>query len=1115
MNRVFRTLLTGIPVLVLSTAMVFAQGTGQISGRVTDATGAVLPGVDVALTQTGTGVVRSAVSNETGSFNFAALNPAQYQLEVSLPGFQTFIQTDIGLQVNDALVIDAVLQVGQVAQTIEVTANSEIQVETRTLGISDVIENQRIVELPLNGRQVTDLITLAGGAVEVGDSPPWSMETGVNISVAGGTRFGVAYSLDGATHSNPYDATSYPVPFPDALQEFSVNRSSQGAQTGRATGAAVNAVTQTGTNELHGNVFWFVRNAVFNARQGTARTKDQLKRNQYGFTVGGPLVENKLFAFGGFEGTKIRTSGSTRTSVVPTAAMLAGDWTAYNACFNPRYNGSPEGRDFADGTIDPTLFSNAAKLISARLPAAEDACGNVTWGVPTANDNKQFISRLDYQANQDHSFFGRAIFSLQDAPPLYTDGSSNVLTTANITGVDDVHTGITFGETWLISPTMINSARFAFNRIGMTHAGARFFNPEEVGVLNTWSSVPNHWSLNAGSFRFGSGVRGLALMVNNQYQISDDVTMTKGNHQIGFGGSWNRTYVTAEHHVRSVSPLTIGSNVTGNNLSDFMLGRVGRLLQSMPNPLAEYQDYIGLYISDTWRATDNLTFNLGVRWEPYLPQFGYEDVSGAVRQYTFSREGFMSGVQSTVFPGAPGGFLYPGDNGYANGTAGTDNNFNQWLPRVGLSWDPTGEGRTSIRSGFGLAYDVLNMQLRHQAAVSSPWSGEVQRTNLSLDNVWEGVAGGNPFPFDWQQNALFLPNGTYMSNEPSTGTPYTISWNLGVQQQIGDTLLSVTYLGSQGVHLPNVSPRNPIQVLTAGTHPGLFPDASVDSCVLEGRTFTPCNQRGSRSQRRELRLWAQANGTAAQKTESLLLGYIDAYASEGTSTYHGLLTSIRGQVAGINLNANHTWSQCISDYTQSFVPGVRANYKVGHDRGHCIADRRHIFNLTAVASTPEFANRGANAILGDWTFSTILRMSSGRYLDIDTGADYSGQDQRDQRPNQIMDNIRLDGSGELNTRLFNPAAFAPVCPTSASCGQFGDVGYRSALGIGSWDLDVALSRAFNITENQSFEVRAEAFNLTNSMKAINPSGNWSSGQFGFIRRVEDPRIMQFALKYTF
>jgi hypothetical protein len=338
------------------------------------------------------------------------------------------------------------------------------------MSIGTMMERERILELPLGGRKVTDLVVLTGAAVQVGQSPTWGMNTGVNISAAGGRGFGVGYSLDGAMHTNRFDATNMPLPFPDSLQEFRVNTSTQDASTARSSGASVSSVTKSGTNAFHGDAFWYVRNAVFNAQQASATRKDQLKRNQFGGTVGGPVLKNKLFFFAGYQGTEERNTPSGTLSIVPTAAILRGDWTRFNQCFSP--NWKDKTSDLAKGSIDPAKYSKAAMLLAAKLPQPQDDCGNLRWGSPIINSEKQIVQRVDYQRSAKQSFFGRYFTVMQDSPVPYDKAN---LLTAGPSGNADRARMLVGGHTWVINPNMVNTARFTNNRISVYKIGSSVF----------------------------------------------------------------------------------------------------------------------------------------------------------------------------------------------------------------------------------------------------------------------------------------------------------------------------------------------------------------------------------------------------------------------------------------------------------------------------------------------------------------------------------------------------------------------------------------------------------------------------------------------------------------
>src|SRR5437870_2251375 len=403
MKRLVQFLTIVIVISLLACNSLWAQATAQISGTVKDQTGAVLPGVEVTATQTGTGVPRSAVTNETGSYVLANLPLGPYRVEAALAGFRTYVQTGIVLQVNSNPVINPILEVGQIADQIEVQADATL-VETRNTGIGQVIDNVRVLELPLNGRQAQELIFLSGGAVGGGKQNSNRNYPTDSISLAGGMDNGLTYLLDGGTHNDPFNNLNLPLPFPDALQEFKVETSAVPAQYGQHSAGAINAVTKSGSNDLHGDLFEFVRNGAMNARNTFALQRDSLKRNQYGGVVGGPIVKNKLFFFGGYQGTYERSAPTDQRSFIPTAAMLEGDFTAVTspACVSGVRQITLRA-PFVDNRIDPTQLSVPAVNMVKRLPTPVDECGLVQYGRRTNSNEHIFIGKMDYALNDKHS----------------------------------------------------------------------------------------------------------------------------------------------------------------------------------------------------------------------------------------------------------------------------------------------------------------------------------------------------------------------------------------------------------------------------------------------------------------------------------------------------------------------------------------------------------------------------------------------------------------------------------------------------------------------------------------------------------------------------------------
>src|SRR5258706_8958757 len=435
MVRVPRVLL-GLFALLLVSTSAWAQATAQINGSVADSSGAVLPGVTVVAVQTETGIRREVVSDENGSFALLNLPTGPYRLEASLAGFRSFAQTGIVLQVNSNPVIKVTLQLGELAETVQVVGAAPL-VETRNPAVGQVIENARIEALPLEGRNPTALIVLAGAAADTGAPSSRSMTSSRGISIAGGQAFGVAYLLDGAVHNNAFDGFNMPLPFPDALQEFKVETSSQNAQNGTHAGGTGSLVTKSGTNQLHGDAFEFARHHRFNATSpfaginpATGKRRDNgLERNQFGGVLGGPILKNRLFFFGAYQSSRSTQTPADPVAFVPTAAMMAGDFTAAASAAGNTRGALTLGAPFVNNRITPAQISPAALAIAKRLPTTTDPCGRVTYSNPTKPIENQTIGKVDWQINQNHALFGRYIVSTTFWYPPFVN-SGNLLSTS-------------------------------------------------------------------------------------------------------------------------------------------------------------------------------------------------------------------------------------------------------------------------------------------------------------------------------------------------------------------------------------------------------------------------------------------------------------------------------------------------------------------------------------------------------------------------------------------------------------------------------------------------------------------------------------------------------------
>ena len=1092
--RTLRDVVVSGLVLLLTSTPARAQATAELSGRVTDESAAVLPGVTVAVTQTDTGFTRTVVTDDAGRWVMPNLPIGPYRLEISLQGFRTYVQTGIVLQVDARPTINASLAVGNVEETISVDAAAPL-VDVRSAGISAVVEQERIVELPLQGRQVTDLIVLAGAAVETGRPNSRNFQGGVNISVAGGLQFGVAYTLDGAVHNDPQNSASLPLPFPDALQEFRVATSGLAAQSGMRSAASVNAVTKSGTNTLHGNAFEFIRDKRFNATSPFAaigpdgkRFDDGLKRNQYGGTVGGPIVRDKLFYFAGYQGTRTRQTPPDLIAFVPTPAMLAGDFTTFAS---PACQGRQVtlGAGFVDNRIDPARFSPAAVKMASFLPKTTDPCGQITYSQPDDRDEGQYVGRIDYQLGGNHSVFGRYMAS-RDKKPSAFGTTDNVLTTVN-PSIDNLAQALTLGDTTVFGNNTVNALRFAFNRTAVNRDNDPYFDPPSLGIKASTYVPGSMIVVVTGGFNIAAATATRGIADNNSFQINDDVTLVRGNHQIALGGSLAHFRVSFRTWARGGGQWNFTGQASGLGLADMLLGRVATIDQSGLSGVDYYQWYQALYAQDTWRATSRVTINAGIRWEPFFSQ---NLTRGA--NTLFDRDLFRSNARSTVFLNAPAGLIYPGDAGFPPGTSGLEKKWLNFSPRAGVAWDVSGDGRLAVRSSYALMYDYPGGEYFNNLAAAPPYGN---RTLISdpaglFDDPYRDV-GGNPHPIETGPDTLYPVGGTFSSMDPDINAPRVQSWNVTVEKQIGaDWGTSVSYLGSYSDRLWGLVALNP------GVYVGLAP------CILQGVAQPVCTTNGNLNQRRVLSLSGE-NAASAR-----LISNLDSHAAVGTQKYRGVKLSMqRRSASGVDINANYTLSRCVglemvpnAQFGIGYINPADPNY----DYGHCDGDRTHLANGTVGYLTPRIDHPVLGLLASNWRLSGIVNVRSGSWMTVLSGRDNAFNGQANQRVDQVSDDVY--GEKSLASYL-NRAAFA-----QPANGTFGTHERNSIKGPGFWKIDLAVSRLVSFASTQNVELRVEVFNLLNNFNWGNPNLNFSAGNFGRITAsAGDPRIMQFGIKYAF
>src|SRR5262245_4686785 len=550
MNRTWGVLVG--TVLLLAATNAWAQATAQINGTVSDSSAAVLPGVTVVAIQTDTGFRREVVTDQGGAYALLNLPIGPYRLEASLQGFRSYVQTGIVLQVNSSPVINVTLQLGQLSETLTVEGQAPL-VETRNPAIGEVITNEQVEALPLEGRNPAALIVLAGGAVDLGNPSSRSLTQSRGIAIAGGQQFGVAYLLDGALHNNVYDGVGLPLPFPDAMQEFRVETSAQNAQNGYKAGGTVGIATKSGTNQFHGDAFEFARHHRFNATSPFAaisqrtgkRSDDGLVRNQFGGVLGGPVVRDRIFFFGAYQGTRATQTPADIITFEPTAAMLAGDFSTV-ASAQCRAQGNltlPAALGFVNNRSDPALLSAAAVRITKMLPQTSDPCGQITDSRTTKPRESQPLGRVDWQLNSKHQVFARYQLSTTFWDPALVNTPENILAAggggAGAGGRDNSQHSLAVGDTWIISNNVVNNVRVSVNRTSIVRTHADMFGPEDVGI-KMYSHIPHYMNITTtGAFSINTGTETFSFYKPNTYGLSDDLTMVRGSHQWGFGGAFS------------------------------------------------------------------------------------------------------------------------------------------------------------------------------------------------------------------------------------------------------------------------------------------------------------------------------------------------------------------------------------------------------------------------------------------------------------------------------------------------------------------------------------------------------------------------------------------------
>ncbi|HEX5226207.1 MAG TPA: carboxypeptidase regulatory-like domain-containing protein [Bryobacteraceae bacterium] len=1096
-----------------------ALAIAQVGGTVNDPSGGAVAGAKVTMTESDTRFSRSATTTPNGSYALPNLPVGPYTLEVQANGFKDYVQSGISLVVNNNIQLNVTMQLGALSERLDITAGADM-VETRENSVSVVIEQKAINDLPLNGRQATQLIQALGAASygDTGDTGSKTFYSSTRISIAGGQSNGTAYLLDGGDNTDAMSNVNMPFPFPDALEEISIETSAVSSRFGTHPGGTVNVVTKSGSNAFHGDLFEYLRNGDLDARNFFSLTgHDSLKRNQFGATLGGRIIPDKLFFFGGWQSTRNRSNPPQSITHIPTAAMLQGDFSTISGPVcqangkSITLNNPGTGAAFPGNQIPASLFDPVAVALTQYLPVSvADPCGKVTYGIPVTGDEDQWIGRLDWVQNSKHTLYGRYFIADYQNPPTF-DGK-NLLTTTQ-PGNFERSQSATIADNFIFTPNTLNSFQIGFNRVRDNRGPTNI--PINWTLLgsNMYSAVPNFLLISSmsGGFTTFCGTCSPGHFNYNGYQVSDNLDLIRGQHQIAFGFNLIRIQNNTLSGFDENGAPAFNGSFTGLGLADFLLGRMSDFQQSNATPDDLRQWVMSFYAQDSFKVSKLFLLNFGLRWEPTFP-----DPDKYGRGTSFGMAAFLAGQRSVAYPNAPPGLFFKGDPGIPS--AMWNGHLANFGPRVGLVWNPHGDGRDTLRIGGAILYDSTETWFNERETTNAPFGNDIDvGATGTLSSPWVGYPSGNPFP---QQGGAFFPKfGAYINMPLNPNPTYVAQWNVTYQRQFArDWLASISYLGNKTTHLWISQERNPAEFLGTG------------ACEIAGVSYKTCSTTATTNQRRLLYLTNPAAGS--------YYASIDTMDDGAVARYQALLASVQHRFAAhFLLNANFTDSYCVSDFDFGAALAQPMNSQVFNrhaDWGPCIFDTRYNFNAYLVAqSWWNGRNNRLRHMIENWQISPLIHAASGQPLNLNygnpaMGTDFSRTGLGNDRPNQVLANANAPSqncaSSSICVQFLNPLAFSSSIPV----GSYGHVGRNAVRGPGMFQFDLALSRQFKLSERFALEARAEAFNLINHpnfVGAISPAGlisaftmmnmNAASSTFGQAQAEFDPRILQFSLKAFF